>query len=208
MRGDLNEFIHDPQLLRRDGDVGFAGGLVIGLLIAIPLWMLIAVALHSAFQQGPIDGGTILAFMVAAVCEVLLARRALKPYATRLWRRWFPVFNRSAWNSAHRRRHAARRAPAPGTQAISYLETIAGKRINSVQDLLAVVGPPASARPRTPPLPAAALERPSTLRQTIAFASLAIAYLHYYFWDVNLQIASMHSLTVFVAVTPLQKIVA
>lgn len=203
MRGDLNESIDDALLLQRGGpagDVGFAGGLVIGLLIAIPLWVLIAVALNMAFQQGPIDSGTSLAFMVAAVCELLLARRVLKPHAVRLWRRWFPVFNRAAWKSAHRRRHAARRAPAANSQAISYLEAIAGKPIHSVQDLLAVVGPPARAVPN----PGAA--RPSTMRQTVAFASLAIAYLHYYFWDVNLQIASLHSLTVFVAVTPLQRI--
>jgi hypothetical protein len=36
------------------------------------------------------------------------------------------------------------------------------------------------------------------LRQTAFLAGLVGAYLHYYFWDVQLQIASLHSLTVFV----------
>jgi hypothetical protein len=35
-------------------------------------------------------------------------------------------------------------------------------------------------------------------RQTLMLSVLVASYLHYYFWDVHLQIASMHSVTVFV----------
>lgn len=78
-----------------------AHGLLIGLMIAIPMWMLIAVALTMAFQQGPVNGITSLAFMLAAVVEAVLARHAFRNLARRIWRRWFPVFNRSAWHRAH-----------------------------------------------------------------------------------------------------------
>jgi drug/metabolite transporter (DMT)-like permease len=40
--------------------------------------------------------------------------------------------------------------------------------------------------------------RPSLLKQTALLAGLVGTYLHYYFWDVNLQIASLKSVTVFV----------
>ena len=40
--------------------------------------------------------------------------------------------------------------------------------------------------------------RPSLLKQTALLAGLVGTYLHYYFWDVNLQIASLNSVTVFV----------
>jgi hypothetical protein len=38
----------------------------------------------------------------------------------------------------------------------------------------------------------------STLKQTGLLAGLVAAYLHYYYWDVQLQIASLNHLTVFV----------
>jgi hypothetical protein len=38
----------------------------------------------------------------------------------------------------------------------------------------------------------------STLKQSGLLAGLAAAYLHYYYWDVQLQIASLNHLTVFV----------
>ncbi len=46
------------------------------------------------------------------------------------------------------------------------------------------------------------------LRQTMTLGALTIAYLHYYFWDVSLQIASLNSVTVFVPVTSLAKAAA
>ena len=207
----LNDPRYDPTFPQREGagdGTGFANGLVIGLLIAIPLWMIIGIALVSAFQEAQDNALVSLAFMVAAVCEAILARRVLMDFALRLWRRWFPVFNRAAWQSAHQRRARPHSAPNASTQAVSYLEEITGKRISSVQDLLGVVGP-APIRAMAAAAPARrGPGRPSTMRQTVAFASLAIAYLHYYFWDISLQIASLNSLTVFVAVTPLQKFAA
>jgi hypothetical protein len=44
---------------------------------------------------------------------------------------------------------------------------------------------------------ASTLPRPA-LKRTMLLAGLAGAYLHYYYWDVHLQIASLRSVTVFV----------
>jgi hypothetical protein len=43
--------------------------------------------------------------------------------------------------------------------------------------------------------------RPSIAKQALALGALVATYLHYYFWDVHLQIASLNSVTVFVPVT-------
>lgn len=43
----------------------------------------------------------------------------------------------------------------------------------------------------------------STLKQSALLAGLVAAYLHYYYWDVQLQIASLNHLTVFVPATSL-----
>ena len=40
--------------------------------------------------------------------------------------------------------------------------------------------------------------RPPLLKQTTLLAGLVGTYLHYYFWDVSLQIAALSSVTVFV----------
>ena len=40
--------------------------------------------------------------------------------------------------------------------------------------------------------------RPSIAKQASALSALVAAFLHYYFWDVQLQIASLNSVTVFV----------
>lgn len=46
--------------------------------------------------------------------------------------------------------------------------------------------------------PARPATRAALLKRTALLAGLAVAYLHYYFWDVQLQIASLKSVTVFV----------
>lgn len=132
------------RMASEGGDL--AHGLLVGLLIAIPLWMLIGIALHSAFRQGPISGFASLALMIAAVVEAVLARHAFKDLWRRLWRRWFPVFNRAAWHSAHERRARKRPPATPNAHAVSYLEELSGRQINSVQDLLGVVGAPSKVR--------------------------------------------------------------
>ena len=45
--------------------------------------------------------------------------------------------------------------------------------------------------------------RPSIVKQALALSALVATYLHYYFWDVHLQIASLNSVTVFVPVSAL-----
>lgn len=43
--------------------------------------------------------------------------------------------------------------------------------------------------------------RPAIAKQALVLSALVATYLHYYFWDVHLQIASLNSVTVFVPVT-------
>jgi hypothetical protein len=53
-------------------------------------------------------------------------------------------------------------------------------------------------RPAFRHLPARPAARAPLLRQTALLTGLVVAYLHYYFWDVQLQIAALQSVTVFV----------
>jgi len=63
----------------------------------------------------------------------------------------------------------------------------------------------AARTPDSEPLarPVPAMQRPSrrrpVLKQALTLSALAATYLQYYFWDVQLQIASLNSVTVFVA---------
>jgi hypothetical protein len=153
-----------------DFDIG--RGLVNGLLVAIPLWIIFGFAVASVFQYGAVGETTRALLMIAAVCEVLLAR----PYARTLWARiWrFAEFHRSNLSN----------------------ET-GGRRINSIEDLLRHIEP-------KPALPRHALRVvvPNSLfRQSLALSALVGTYLQYYFIEVNLQIASLNSLTVFLPVT-------
>jgi hypothetical protein len=97
--------MNDSRIRHQDvaSDTGFGSGLAIGLLVAIPLWMLIGIALLTAFQQ-TLNGFAGVALTVAAACEALLARYALRHAWQQYWRRWFPVFDRAAWNSARERK--------------------------------------------------------------------------------------------------------
>lgn len=59
---------------------------------------------------------------------------------------------------------------------------------------------------RTPPSAsssAISAVRPTLLRQTLWQLGLVGAYLHYYFWEIQLQISSLNSVTVFVGVAAL-----
>lgn len=58
---------------------------------------------------------------------------------------------------------------------------------------------PAALRP-APAAAAPARQRSFQLKQTLMLAGLVGAYLHYYFWDVQVQIASLPHVTVFAAV--------
>jgi hypothetical protein len=113
-------------------------GVIIALLLAIPLWALIGIALILAFQGSPITRGESAALMLAAAAEAILLRYAWRAYRPRLpFRDWLAdvVFAR------------------PTGQA---------------------------------------------LKQAAFLGALAVAYLHYYFWDVQLQIASLNRVTVFI----------
>jgi hypothetical protein len=113
-------------------------GVVLGLLIAIPFWVCIAVAGILLLQDGPITEAESAALMIAAGVEAVLLRHA--------WRTYRPKV-----------------------------------RIRE-------------------PLARAALAawRSPTLKQTALLGGLVGAYLQYYFWDVQLQIASLNRVTVFI----------
>ena len=169
-------------------------GVANGLLIAIPLWVLIGAVLVFIFQEGSASETDSLAFMIAAVIETVLARYAF----------------RSLWSKLPLRQIAARLqsmsavAKSDG-DSVAYLEKMTGRRIASIEDMLRVVAAPSAVRSERWPARVKAVQR-STLRNTASFAALAIAFLHYYFWDISLQITSLNSLIVFVTVPPLQMV--
>ena len=113
-------------------------GVLIALLLAIPVWALVAIALILAFQDGPITRGESAALMLAAAAEAILLRYA--------WRAYRPQLPFREW----------------------------------LADV--VFAPPTS----------------QALKQTALLGGLVVAYLHYYFWDVQLQIAALNRITVFI----------
>ena len=175
-RSALTNSNHNSELFQQEAPgqgPSLTRGVVSGLLIGIPLWVLIGVVLVRVFQEGPVSEAISLVFMIAAVCEAILARYALRTYWPGLWRHGLSALTGSAENGA----------AESSKHTIGTLEKFTGrKRAQAVQR--------------------------STLRHTVAFGALVIAYLQYYFLDVSLQSASLHSVTVFVAVIPLQKFAA
>ena len=153
-------------------DIGPA--LVNGLVIAIPLWVILGVVLALVFQHWPLEEAGSAALMFAAVCEAILLRPLLRPYLRKL-------------------QHVLRDQDSPQ----SVLENVTGRRFYSIEDLLRYVesnsAPLIQARPVVAPY--------SIFRQALTLSALVGAYLQYYFLEVELQIASLHSLTVFVPVT-------
>lgn len=119
-------------------------GLVLGLLIAIPLWVLAGIAVILVFQDAPITATESAILMIAAVCELILLRYSLRTFDAKA----------------------------------RYRELLARSGL--------------TAR-RTGP-------RPPIAKRALVLSALVAAYLHYYFWDVHLQIASLSSLTIFVPV--------
>lgn len=131
---------HGDTLGRR----GLAFGVVLALLVAIPVWVAVGLALAWAYQVGPITQTQSALLMLAAAAELILLRYALR------------------------------------------MSGVTAKLVDQAGAGLAAV----RWRRWTP-----------MARQTLALSVLVGAYLHYYFWDVQLQIASLHSVTVFVPVT-------
>lgn len=188
----------------RDGGTALNLGLTIGLLIAIPLWVFIGAVLVVVFQAEPIGEPASLAFMVAAVIEAVLVRFAFRRLWPGLWWQGLAASRRGASRACEAALRVIRGATTSGGHAITDLEKLAGRRIASIDDMLRFVAVPQLARPAGGSGHARSAQR-STLRHTAGFAALAIAFLQYYFWDVSLQIASLHSVTVFVAVPSLVK---
>ncbi len=122
-------------------------GLLLGLLIAIPLWSCIGIAVVLLFLERPLSEAESAVLMIAAVCEFILLRHSLRTFDARP--RYRALLARYA--------STARRAGA----------------------------------------------RPPLAKQALALSALVGAYLHYYFWDVHLQIAALPSVTVFVPVQAL-----
>lgn len=196
-RSALTNSNHNSELFQQEAPgrgPSLTRGVVSGLLIGIPLWVLIDVVLVRVFQEGPLSEATSLVFMIAAVCEAILARYALRTYWPGLWRHGLFALTGGAENGA----------AESSKHTIGTLEKFTGRKRAWVEDMLRFVSAPTMLKPRAQPARVQAVQR-STLRHTAAFGALAIAYLLYYFADVSLQIASLHSVTVFVVVIPLQK---
>ena len=160
-------------------------GLLNGLLLAIPLWAVLAIVPALALRDGTIGESTSSALMVAAVCEYILAR----PYLRVLWARLgsHEVFGHGAGTQT-------RAQPA---KQRNDRDKHAGQGIISIEDLLRFVESKRASKPR----PHHAQIAPSLLRQSLALSALAAAYLQYYFLEVHLEISSLSSLTVFLPLT-------
>jgi len=126
------------------GRRGLAFGVVLALLVAIPVWVAVGLALACAYQIGPITQTQSALLMLAAAAELILLRHALRASG------------------------AAARFTAPAGRGLAVFRW---HRWSPVA------------------------------RQTLMLSVLVGSYLHYYFWDVQLQIASLQSVTVFVQST-------
>ena len=182
---------------RNHGDSGykyeFSRGLVNGLLIAIPLWTIIGIVLAIVFEYWPLNATAIAALTIAAVCEALLAR----PYMRALWSRFRRMDSRrdAVGDEAHFEEHAL---GVCGNLDGSF-ENLTERRFQSKEDLLPYVTHSLALS-----LQACRVVVPVSLfRQSLALSALVGAYLQYYFLEVNLQIALMPSLTVFLPVAPM-----
>ena len=172
-------------------------GLVNALLIAVPLWVILGAVLILVCQHGQVSEGTSAALMIAAICEVILVRRYARAF--RLGNLRFADLYRAYTTQVtgvQRKRAAQTVFGRPGGWRRD-LEMSAGRRIESMEDLLRYVDVKRVSSQRTRP----AIAPKALIRQSLALSALVGAYLQYYFIDVNLQIASLHSLTVFVPVS-------
>lgn len=80
---------------------------------------------------------------------------------------------------------------ASSEELIRYLEELTGRRIRSREDLHGCFGEmQVSGR----------IHKRQTLKEALLLLCLAAAYIQYYFWDVNLQIARLPATVVFVPV--------
>jgi hypothetical protein len=180
-----------------DNGLNLWRGLINGLLVSIPLWVILGMVLATVLHHGPTEEAISAALMIALISEAILART----YARTLWKQ--------VWRYANSRRpdlknDGDKRQARPAQHAIgdddglhSDFKIIAGRSFKLIEDLLRYV------EPISAPLRQArrAVVRVTLIRRSVALSALVGAYLQYYFLEVNLQIASLHSLTVFLPVT-------
>jgi hypothetical protein len=75
-----------------------------------------------------------------------------------------------------------------------YLEALAGRKLQSHAEVLRYLREVAGTQPEAQ----RERERRRMVREVSLLALLAISYLHYYYWEVQLQIAALQSVSVFI----------
>jgi choline dehydrogenase-like flavoprotein len=75
-----------------------------------------------------------------------------------------------------------------------YLEELAHRKLQTHAEVLAYLREVAGSQPEAQ----AARERRRMVREIALLVLLAISYLHYYYWDVQLQIAALKSVNTFI----------
>jgi len=181
-----------------EADPGFDlwRGLVNGILIAIPLWVVLGFAASVAFRLDLAKETVSTALMIAAVCEAMLARRHIRTLSAE-------ILQRADMRRVIVRDDHAELRVAPSLRDLGELVDPPRKSskfptrvFNSIEDLLRHVESNArSLQARH------AITRRSLLKQSLTLSAIVGSYLQYYFVDVNLQIASLHSIVFFVPVT-------
>lgn len=177
---------------------GTRRGLANALLIAIPLWAFFGIVMLMVLRQGHVGEIGSAALMIAAACELIVARPYVRAFCSEFWRRT------ELRRAGSQRREG--RPPESSDRKIAFdgrnrwhddRGTATGRRVDSIGDLLRQIEPkrPSWMRVRREIAPNA------ILRQSLLLSALVGAYLQYYFLDVHLQIASLHSVTVFVPVS-------
>lgn len=75
-----------------------------------------------------------------------------------------------------------------------YLEQLAGRPLRSHAEVLHYLGEVAGANPREHRY----LERRRMVREITLLVLLSLSYLHYYYWEVQVEIAKLNALRIFV----------
>jgi hypothetical protein len=177
-----------------DNGLDLGRGVINGLLVSIPLWLFSGIVLALLFHHGPMEEATSATLMISMICGAILVR----PYARTLWvqvRRYASSHRAVVRNDGEKRpvQHAIGDRDGPHSD----LEMISGRSFQSIEDILRYVEGKSALSCQTRRVVA----RATLFRQSVALSALLGAYLQYYFLEINLQIASLHSLTVFLPVT-------
>jgi len=79
-----------------------------------------------------------------------------------------------------------------------YLEELAGKPLRSHAEVLSYLAEVAGGQPQAHYM----IERRRMVRELALIGLLAMSYLHFYYWEVQLEIAALNSARVFIAAPP------